>query len=571
MGPQFEGCEQVEQIGRGGFGTVYRAYQIAFRRRVAIKVLSVGPSDETTIRRFRREVGAVGSLSGHPHIVVVHDIGTTEQGDPYLVMAHLSGGTLGDRIHAGGGGSWRAVTAWTIKLAGALEAAHKAGVLHLDVKPDNVLFDEFEEPQLVDFGIARLEGVTHSRSGHVKATPLYAAPEVLSGVKPSPSADVYSLAATAYATLRGRPAFLEDTDETLAPMLTRVLTQPPDPLPEAVLPGPIWAVLARALAKGPEGRQASAGQFGRELQDAQREVGVPVTTMTIPGGRQDEDADTRTVDPVPRVPTPVSEDLNATLAGAASTPPPGGVVPTLDDDDGRTPRTGRQRGVRLLLFLVVLAVAAGAGLLVAQLLSDDDEPTDEVTADIDPADVPPADLSSPSAENPAARPTDVGVDARGDGNQALLQWTNNAPAAQGVAVQVDRRVITVLLPDQDEIVIDDVEADARTCFIVGAVGRSGTSWAEAPACSVSGAPSAPTNVNAERADGEYVEISWSDAASNEQGYRVLQDGEVVARLAPGRVSAAIDDVPEAARACFTVVAFNEAGEAASDEVCVAAR
>lgn len=563
MTPRFEGCEEVEQIGRGGFGTVYRAYQTAFRRRVAIKVLSVGASDETTLRRFRREVGAVGSLSGHPHIVVVHDIGTTEQGDPYLVMAHLSGGTLGDRIDAEGPVPWRSVVAWTVKLAGALEAAHAAGVLHLDVKPDNVLFDEFGEPQLVDFGIARLEGVTHSRSGHIKATPLYAAPEVLSGTRPSPGADVYSLAATAYAALRGRPAFLEDTDETLAPMLTRVLTQPPDPLPEATLPGAVWEVVARGLSKEPTVRPATAAELGRDLQDAQRAGGIPVTTMTIPGGRRDEDADTRAVDPVARVPTPVSEDLNLTRGGLdQSTPAPGAVA---------APDPVRRRRLwRVGVLLVLGAVAVGGGLLAARLL--DDSPDDEdVTADVDPATITPADLAEPAAENPAARPTGFEAEPVDGGERVELRWANNAPAARGVAVQQGRQVVIVLNPEEEQIVVDDIDPTARTCFLVGSVGRTEASWAERPQCVVEGPPAAPADLVADRADGEYVELSWSDASGNEQGFRLLQDGEVADRLGAGRLTATVDDVREATRTCFTVVAFNEAGETPSEEACVAPR
>jgi hypothetical protein len=561
LAPRFEGCEDVEQVGRGGFGTVYRAYQTAFRRKVAIKVLSVGTSDDATIRRFRREVGAVGSLSGHPHIVVVHDIGTTEQGDPYLVMAYLSGGTLGDRIEQGGEVSWRGVLAWTIKLAGALEAAHAAGVLHLDVKPDNVLFDEFGEPQLVDFGIARLEGVTHSRSGHVKATPLYAAPEVLSGVRPSPAADVYSLAATAYAALRGRPAFFEVTDETLAPMLTRILTQPAEPLPEAVLPAACWPALEQGLAKDPAERFESAAEFGRALQDAQRAVDVPVTTMTIPGGPSEVDADTRTIDPVPRVRTPASQDFDQTIGGAsAMTPAPPGVAPTVE--------RRRRRWPWLVAVVVALAAAVGIGLAVASMLED--EPEDDTVADIEPGSIAPADLREPAAANPAARPTELTVSDIEDGHVDLT-WTNNAPAATGVAVQIDERVSTVLLPDQDGVRIDDVDADARTCFLVGAVGREDTDWAERPACAVDGAPAAPTSVSADRADGEYVELAWSDQAGNEQGFRVLRDGELAARLGPGRVTVTIDDIPEGSRSCFRVVAYNEAGDAPSEQVCVEPR
>ncbi len=557
----------MEQIGRGGFGTVYRAYQTAFRRQVAVKVLSVGTSDDTTIRRFRREVGAVGSLSGHPHIVVVHDIGTTEQGDPYLVMAHLAGGTLTDRIEQRGALPWRSVVAWTIKLAGALEAAHSAGVLHLDVKPDNVLFDEFGEPQLVDFGIARLEGVTHSRSNHVKATPLYAAPEVLSGSRPSAEADVYSLAATAYAALRGRPAFLEDTDETIAPMLTRVLTRPPDPLPANLAPAPVWSVLSTALIKDPVQRYASPVEFGQALQSAQRALDAPVTPMTVPGAPEERDDSTGTIEPVLGMATPESADLNATRTSGEIPPPAPGA------GSAGAPSRRLRRAVVALVVLVLVGLATTAGVLVARVLNEDDPPpTTSVTAPIDPNEIDPADLDSPVAANPAARPTQLEVEpADGD---LRITWVNNSPAARGVALQVGGRVQTVLLPDVTSYVVPDVGAEDRTCVLVGAVGSGpdAVSWASEPTCYAAAPPTAPTDLDAERGQGGNVELTWSITSGNEAGFEVLADGEVVDELPAGRTRAVLAEVVEDRRVCFAVVALNEAGpSSSSDEDCVPSR
>ena len=317
-------------------------------------------------------------------------------------------------------------------------------MLHLDVKPDNVLFDEFGEPQLVDFGIARLEGVTHSRSSSVKATPLYAAPEVLSGSKPSPEADVYSLAATAYAALRGRPAFLEDTDETLAPVLTRVLTRPPDPLPADLAPPPVWSVLSKALTKDPTERYPSPAEFGRALQAAQRSLDAPVTPMTIPGSPEDRDDATGTIDPVIRMPTPESGDLNATRTSAEIPPPAPGTAAA--DAPGRM----RRHLLTALVVLLLAGLATGLGFLVAGLLNEDEEPgTESVTAPIDAEEIDPADLREPAAANPAARPTGLEIEPTGD--DLRLTWVNNSPAARGVAVQVDGRVQTVLRGDETSL------------------------------------------------------------------------------------------------------------------------
>ena len=137
---------------------------------------------------------------------------TVEQ-RPYLVMDYLPGGTLTERLKRDGPISWRVAAELGIKLAGALGAAHAASVLHRDVKPDNILMSAYGEPQLVDFGIARLVGASHSRTGQVTATFADAAPEILAG-QPAGEADVYSLTSTLYELLSGHAPFTRSTDET---------------------------------------------------------------------------------------------------------------------------------------------------------------------------------------------------------------------------------------------------------------------------------------------------------------------------------------------------------------------
>ena len=200
---QIDGLEAFEQIGEGGFGTVYRATDPQHGRKVAVKLLRDAP-DEAGRRRFDRERRAMGTLSGHPNIAVVHSSGVDPDGRLYLVMEHLPGGSMADRLEAGPMDP-AAVVDVGRGLADALALAHEQGVLHLDVKPENVLLSDFGAAKLVDFGIAAF--VNDGFTTTIRATPAYAAPEVLEGQPPGPAADVYGLGATLYALLMGRAPY----------------------------------------------------------------------------------------------------------------------------------------------------------------------------------------------------------------------------------------------------------------------------------------------------------------------------------------------------------------------------
>lgn len=263
-----------DEIGRGGFGTVYRAYEAAFERTVAIKVLTAPPLDEQAQRRFERECRATGAVSSHPHIVSVHDSGVTPGGQPYIVMEHMPGGSLADRMRQHGPLPWQEALAIGVKLAGALETAHRVGILHRDLKPENVLLSAYGEPCLGDFGIARVQDGTETRSGVITASLAHAAPEVLEGVRPSVAADVYGLASTVYALILGRAPFRSSTDEGFHPMITRIVTQPPPDLRPQGVPEAVCRALEQALAKAPTERPVTAEEFGRAMAEAQPELGL---------------------------------------------------------------------------------------------------------------------------------------------------------------------------------------------------------------------------------------------------------------------------------------------------------
>jgi serine/threonine protein kinase len=267
-----DGYDDLTEVGRGGFGIVYRASQVEFNRTVAVKVLT-GVFDESARGRFERERRALGSLSGHPNIVTVYAAGFTSDGRPYIAMEFLPGGTLAERL-SGRALSWPEAASIGIKIAGALQQAHELGVLHRDVKPENILMSAYGEPKLADFGIARLEGGYATRSGVITATYAHAAPELLDGKPPSAASDVYSLASTVYSLITGRAPFVSAADDdTLPAVIARIATQPPPDLRGQGVPPSVCEALEQGLAKDPAQRTASAAAFGHELQAALRAAG----------------------------------------------------------------------------------------------------------------------------------------------------------------------------------------------------------------------------------------------------------------------------------------------------------
>ncbi len=323
--PVVPGLEKPEAIGRGGFGTVYVADEPAFGRRVAVKILSERIGDDEARRGFERECQAMGTLSGHPHIVAVHRGGATERGEPYIVMDYMAGGSLADRLARSGPVPWFEVLDTGVLLAGALETAHRAEILHLDVKPANVLVSRFAEPALGDFGISRLPGLTVTLDGRVRATATYSAPERLVGGDTSVRTDLYALGATLFALLAGAPAFGGEPGEDIVVTVARVLRQPVPDLRLRGVPGPVADVVERLMAKEPADRPASAADTASELQAAQRATGQPVTRPVIEGGRPAQlsvsEAQTDRVSSWSAGPSPLS------WPPAAPAPPPTPISP----------------------------------------------------------------------------------------------------------------------------------------------------------------------------------------------------------------------------------------------------
>ena len=275
------GFEDAAEIGRGGFGVVYRCAQPLLDRTVAVKVLTAD-LDPENLDRFLREQHAMGRLSGHPHIVTILQVGTTTRGRPFIVMPYHAKNSLEALIRRHGPLDWCETLRIGVKLAGALEAAHSAGILHRDVKPGNILLTEYGEPELTDFGIARIAGGFQTATGVITGSPAFTAPEVLEGKTPTPASDVYSLGATLFCALTGHAAYERRTGEKVVAQFLRITSQPIPDLREQGFPAAVAAVIERAMAPDPAARPASAAAFGDELRGVQRASGVAIDEMAHP-------------------------------------------------------------------------------------------------------------------------------------------------------------------------------------------------------------------------------------------------------------------------------------------------
>ncbi len=377
MPARIPGLEDLTEVGRGGFGTVFAASDRRFARRVAVKVIHNAGVGRDVMARFERECKALGSLSGHPNIVAVHDQGKAESGELYLVMEFLGGGSFAQRLAARGPVSPAEAAVWGGALAGALETAHRSGIVHRDVKPENILFSDYGVPKLVDFGIARMRSAYETRTGLVSATLHHAAPEIVAGAAVSPSADVYSLASALFTMLSGTAPFDRSGEETLAPLIARIATAPPPDLRSLDVPPELATVIERALAKDPEERFESAAAFGFALRDCALAIGLP--PVDVPLGDAEEVAEaaaaiavgTPTPNPTPD-PTPNPAGLTVDVSQEED------VVGT-EEMPGDVPP--RRRRWPIAAAAVALLVLIGASAAAIASYGDDGSPGAEGPSD----------------------------------------------------------------------------------------------------------------------------------------------------------------------------------------------
>lgn len=431
-----EGYEILDEVGAGGFSVVYRASQRSMDRDVAIKVLNAGFGSEAERRTFERECHALGRLSHHPNIVTVFNDSVTADGRPCIVM-ELYHSNYRDRLEQTGALSIDEAMAVTVRICGALQTAHEAGILHRDLKPHNIFVSAYGEPALGDFGISTIDDErSQSRSSGLSIA--YAAPEVLEDGDASVVSDVYSTGITLYQLVAGTTPF---AGPDLASTVRRILTAPPPRIDRPGMPTGLNRLLQDVLNKSPGGRPQTMLEFAELLREVQERAGlaptvVPRLAVGVGEGvgtiARPPDSSGPSVVSAPRsVAADVAEDAsrpdaNATIARArVSREAP--VVRT-DGHDDRTDaarRTTRRR----------LSVAAG-GLALIGLIAG-------------------VIMMSGGGDDKASPPTTVAGTVPPDDFFALLQ----PPAELLVVAAADGFVVSYEMPqDASEVEIEVVGA-----------------------------------------------------------------------------------------------------------------
>jgi hypothetical protein len=263
--------EVLRELGRGAMGVVFAAHDPLLGREVALKTIRLGftVSAEERARfeqRFFSEARAAARLQ-HPSIVVVHDVGQDEtSGDLFIALEYLRGQTLAERVDTGGPLPWPEALAVVQRLARALHHAHGNGIVHRDVKPDNVMLLESGEPKLMDFGIARVETAQLTVAGQVFGTPRYMSPEQALGQPTDARSDIFALGSVAYYLLTGAHAFGAPTIPLVINQVVQHDPSPPSTLAPSVPPA-VEAVVSHMLAKRPDDRYPTAQAVAEDIED----------------------------------------------------------------------------------------------------------------------------------------------------------------------------------------------------------------------------------------------------------------------------------------------------------------
>ena len=278
--PNLPGFAFIRVLGSGGFADVFLYEQNMPRRLVAVKVLLAEVVNDELRQMFQAEANLMAQLSSHPSILTVYQASVAADGRPYLVMEYCSS-TLGQRYRAVQL-PLAEVLSIGVRIASAVETAHRQGVLHRDIKPSNILTTAYGHPVLSDFGIAATLGEAETTDAVGLSIP-WSAPEVLiDDVSGSVASEVWSLGATVYSLIAGRSPFeVPGGDNASVALMARIEKAKPAPTGRVDVPKSLERVLARAMSRRPQDRQGSALEFIRDLQAVEEELGIPQTPLEV--------------------------------------------------------------------------------------------------------------------------------------------------------------------------------------------------------------------------------------------------------------------------------------------------
>ncbi|RNM12683.1 serine/threonine-protein kinase [Nocardioides pocheonensis] len=352
------------EIGRGGTGPVWLGRDDVLGRQVALKRIGFLPgAAETDVDRAEREARLSARLH-HPHVVAVFDVVTDpDTHDHWLVMEYVEGETLSEWVRDRGPLAPDAAAPLLWQVADALVAAHAAGITHRDVKPSNVLVGRDGQAKLTDFGIARIAtDASLTQTGLVTGSPAYLAPEVASGGRGGAASDVWSLGATAYHVLAGRPPY--DVGDNVLSAMYRIVHDEPPRLPEA---GRLAPLLEGTMVRDPAQRWSM--QQVRDFLAGSGRTPAPVPAPPTPDGSLEDAGGTRVLTAVTAAPEPAEPEPAARPLVPPSAPT---AAPALTDDapqtvGGPASTTSRRPSNRVIAGLGVAAALLLAVVLYAAL------------------------------------------------------------------------------------------------------------------------------------------------------------------------------------------------------------
>jgi serine/threonine protein kinase len=497
------GLDEVELIGRGGSSRVFRAKQIELDRLIALKVLKAG-DDPNVVRRFDRERKAMGRLSLNEGIVPVYSSGLTDHGEPYLIMPYYEHGSLQDRINEGPL-PWQEAVRFIGAAAKTMRAAHEAGVVHLDLKPANILLTDDDSPRIADFGIAKLVNDPNSSAFNTGAafTPTFSAPEVLMGGSAAPTADVYGLAATLWSLISGRPPFRAENGEenTLMAVVSRVVHQPIDNL-RAIAPDPICTVIETGMAKNPDLRYPTAGDFAQALSHA---------VAASRGWRPPIDGSTAAMDPYSPPVSGRGPSSNGTGSLQFDEAVPPRFVPAQEVTTGPTNPYS--------LLLVVAAAALAAILLLVGLRTLTGSETEGPSASSSQIDDQSVESSIPtvpvSSGLPTVPPGEAGGDPADSSTSSISTTTPSSTTSESTTTT--------------EVSTTSTQSTTTTTTSTTSTTSTTTTTSSSTSTSSSVVPvplDPPTSVNTSLNVSNEVVITWTPPTDTDglRGYTIFRDG-----------------------------------------------